>query len=193
MTTTRDLEGSLPQLARRAWQMIAATGVLSVLLGVLVLAWPGPTLVVAGALFGIYLVVSGVLQLVAAFGEHAPPGLRALAFISGALSLILGFFCFRDVLESILLLALWIGIGWMFRGVTLLMAALSDPAVPARGWQAFFGLVVVAGGVVLIVSPIRSLTALTLVTGWWLIALGIVEIAHAIRMRRSATESQGGP
>ncbi|WNJ56209.1 DUF308 domain-containing protein [Nocardia seriolae] len=105
----------LNKLARSAWQSILVTGVLSVLLGVVVLAWPGPTLVVAGVAFGIYLVASGLLQLISAFGLHADAGLRILAFISGILSLVLGYFCFNSTLESILLLAIWIGISWLFR------------------------------------------------------------------------------
>ncbi|WP_230464384.1 DUF308 domain-containing protein [Nocardia seriolae] len=89
----------LNKLARSAWQSILVTGVLSVLLGVVVLAWPGPTLVVAGVAFGIYLVASGLLQLISAFGLHADAGLRILAFISGILSLVLGYFCFNSTLE----------------------------------------------------------------------------------------------
>ena len=36
-------------------------------------------------------------------------------------------------------MALWIGISWVFRGVTLLAAALSFDHLPARGWQVFSG------------------------------------------------------
>ncbi|MFB7718179.1 HdeD family acid-resistance protein [Nocardia sp. NPDC056100] len=184
MTGTESVTGPLQQMARAAWQMILLTGILSVVLGVLILSWPGPTLVVAGVLFGTYLVVAGIMQLVTAFGDHIPAGVRIFAFLSGALSLILGFFCFRDALESILLLALWIGIGWLFRGITQLIAALSDPVVPARGWQVFFGIVIIVGGAMLIVSPFDSISVLTLFAGWWLIALGVMEALHALQMRR---------
>jgi uncharacterized membrane protein HdeD (DUF308 family) len=80
-----------------------------------------------------------------------------------------GFFCFRDKLESILLLALWIGISWLFRGFTLLAAALSFDHLPARGWQVLSGVIIVIGGGVLIISPLDSIAILTLVAGWWLI------------------------
>jgi uncharacterized membrane protein HdeD (DUF308 family) len=80
-----------------------------------------------------------------------------------------GFFCFRDKLESILLLALWIGISWLSRGFTLLAAALSFDHLPARGWQVLSGVIIVIGGGVLIISPLDSIAILTLVAGWWLI------------------------
>ncbi|WP_327139783.1 HdeD family acid-resistance protein [Nocardia sp. NBC_01327] len=184
MTATH-LAGPAHPMARHAWKSILITGVAAAVLGLLILAWPGPTLVVAGVLLGVYLVISGVLQLFAAFGPHVTAGMRVLAFLSGILSLMLGFFCFRSVFESVLLLALWIGIGWLFRGVTLLIAALSDPASPSRVWQAVFGLVIAAGGAVLIVSPFDSISVLTVLTGWWLIVIGVMEAFTAFQVRKS--------
>ncbi|WP_143663418.1 DUF308 domain-containing protein, partial [Streptomyces bobili] len=61
-------EGPLHALSRAAWQIVLLTGAASLVLGVLVLVWPGASLFAAGVLFGVYLVVSGAFQLVAAFG-----------------------------------------------------------------------------------------------------------------------------
>ncbi|QOV37247.1 HdeD family acid-resistance protein [Streptomyces ferrugineus] len=181
-------EGPLHSLSRAAWQVVLATGVGSLALGVLVLVWPGATLLASGILFGLYLLISGVFQLVAAFGTHRTTSLRVLAFISGALSILLGLFCFRAPMRSVLLLALWIGIGWLVRGITHTLAAASDESMPARGWQFLLGLVTFAGGVVLIVSPVESVTVLTLLGGCWLIAVGVVEVVTALRIRRRARQ-----
>ncbi|MEU8900468.1 HdeD family acid-resistance protein [Nocardia sp. NPDC048505] len=179
-------EGPLHQLARSAWQSVLVTGILSIVLGILVLIWPGPTLVVAGILFGIYLIVSGILQMVAAFGTHASAGLRVLAFVSGAVSFALAFFCFRSIGNSVLLLAIWIGVSWLFRGITLLAAAISDSDMPSRGWQIFYGIVLAIGGGVLISWPIESIATLTIVTGWWLIFLGVFEVFGSFQIRSQA-------
>ncbi|GAA2240166.1 HdeD family acid-resistance protein [Kitasatospora cystarginea] len=175
--------GTLNALANATWQVMLTAGVAAVALGVCVLAWPGATLFVVGILFGVYLLVSGVFQLTAAFGHHVPGHLRALHFVSGALFLLLGLICFRGAAETILLLALWIGFGWLLRGIMLSAAAISTPAMPARGWQVFLGVVTTIAGIVLIVSPFRSIAALTLVAGVWLIVLGLMEIIHAIQLR----------
>ncbi|MEU1161343.1 HdeD family acid-resistance protein [Streptomyces sp. NPDC090075] len=179
-------EGPLHALAQAAWQTVLLTGIASLILGVLVLVWPGASLLAAGVLFGIYLIVSGVFQLVAAFGTHKATSLRVLAFISGALSILLGLFCFRGPLESILLLALWIGIGWLIRGITQTIAAVHDPGMPARGWLIFLGIVTFIAGVVLIVSPFKSVAVLTLVAGIWLVVVGIVEIIASFGIRGRA-------
>ncbi|NNN31535.1 HdeD family acid-resistance protein [Streptomyces sp. S3(2020)] len=180
------LEGPLHALSKAAWQVVLVTGLASLVLGVLVLVWPGSTLLATGILFGVYLVVSGIFQLVSAFGTHKTTGLRVLAFISGALSILLGLFCFRGPMQSTLLLALWIGIGWLIRGITQTLAAASDPSMPARGWQVFLGIVTFVAGIVLIDSPFESVAVLTVVGGIWLVAVGIVEIVTAVRMRGRA-------
>ncbi|MFF5495691.1 HdeD family acid-resistance protein [Streptomyces aquilus] len=179
-------EGPLHALSKAAWQVVLITGIASLVLGVLVLVWPGSTLLATGILFGVYLVVSGVFQLVSAFGTHKTTGLRVLAFISGALSILLGLFCFRGPMQSILLLALWIGIGWLIRGITQTLAAASDPSMPARGWQVFLGIITFVAGVVLIDSPFESVAVLTVVGGIWLVVVGVVEIVTAVRMRGRA-------
>ncbi|MBF6414280.1 HdeD family acid-resistance protein [Nocardia cyriacigeorgica] len=188
MTTNIIPQGPVQALARAAWQSILVTGLLSVILGVLILVWPGKTLLVAGIIFGIYLVVSGLLQLVAAFAAPASAGMRVLYFISGVLSIVIGVFCFRDDLTSILLLGLWIGIGWLFRGVAVTMAAISEPGLPGRGWQGFFGVITAIAGVVLIIWPVESVATLAWVAGIWLVVLGVVEMITAFGVRKDAKD-----
>ena len=136
------LEGPLQHLVRSAWQTLLLTGVLAVVLGAIVLYYPGKSLFVAGVLFGIYLVVSGIGYVFAAFGTHAGAAMRVLTFLTGIVSLVLGFFCFREIFEAVTLLAIWIGIGWVFRGMTLLASALSFDHLPGRGWQALSGFII---------------------------------------------------
>lgn len=114
--------------------------------------------------------------------------LRVLGVISGALSLLLGLFCFRGPMQSILLLALWIGIGWLIRGITQTLAAVSDTSMPARGWQIFLGIVTFVAGIVLIDSPFESVAVLTLVGGIWLAVVGVVEILTALSIRGRARQ-----
>ncbi|KAF0844920.1 HdeD family acid-resistance protein [Nocardia caishijiensis] len=186
MTTNTVLENPFTALAKKTWQTILVTGLLAVVLGIIVLVWPGPSLLVAGVLFGIYMVASGIFQLVAAFTHLPSTSLRVLSFISGVLSLIIGVFCFRDDLTSIVLLALWIGISWLFRGITVLFVAISEPSIPGRGWQIFYGVLSAIAGVILIVWPISSLATLVLVVGIFLIVIGIMEIITAFGMRKDA-------
>jgi uncharacterized membrane protein HdeD (DUF308 family) len=173
----------LTALGNSAWQVLLTAGVVAVAVGVCLLVWPGASLVVVADLFGIYLLVSGVFQLAGAFGTHVPGHLRVLSFVTGALSVLLGLLCFRGPAQSLLLLALWIGFGWLLRGVMLTAVALSHHELPARGWQVFLGIITLLGGIVLIVEPFRSIAVLTVVAGIWLVVLGVVEVVHGIQLR----------
>ncbi|MFF9481581.1 HdeD family acid-resistance protein [Streptomyces sp. NPDC014733] len=170
-------------LSNLGWQALFTIGLASIALGVIILVWPGKTLLVVGIAFGVYLLVSGVFQLAGAFGAHVPGHLRALHFITGALSVLLGLICFRGTLQSILLLALWIGFGWLVRGIMMTAAAGSAREAPARGWQLFLGIITLLAGIVMIVSPFGSIAALALVTGIMAIVLGVTEVINAIRLR----------
>jgi uncharacterized membrane protein HdeD (DUF308 family) len=59
-------------------------GLITLLAGVTVLAWPGPTLLVLTVFFGLRLVVAGVLRFVAAFAaDELTGGTRALLAVLG--------------------------------------------------------------------------------------------------------------
>ncbi|NLU70022.1 HdeD family acid-resistance protein [Streptomyces sp. HNM0574] len=168
---------------RGSWQSLLASGVVALILGVLALVWPGATLLAAGILFGAYLLVSGIVQVVSAFGTRMTTPMRVIGVVSGAVGVLLGLFCFRDELQSVLLLALWIGIGWLFRGITQIAGAAGDPDAPARGWQITLGVVSLLGGLVLLLAPLESITALTIFTGVWLLGLGLAEIVTGLSLR----------
>ncbi|MEU8510043.1 DUF308 domain-containing protein [Kitasatospora sp. NPDC048722] len=187
-----EAQGPLGLLAKAAWQVLLLAGLASLGLGIVVFVWPRETLLVVGVLFGLYLLVIGIVQLVAAFGTHATTALRVLAFISGAICVLLGLLCFRSAAQSLLLLALWIGIGWLFRGITQLAAAFSDPDMPARGWQGFAGVANTVAGVLLMVWPVGSITALTVLAGCWLLVLGLIEIVTALQVRGRAKRIPSG-
>lgn len=164
------------------------TGILTVILGVMVLAWPGPTLLVAAIFFGAYLLVTGIAQIFHAFSLHISGGGRALLFISGAASLVLAVLAFRHIGDAILLLAIWIGIGFVFRGVATAASALSDHDTPARGWQIFLGVINVLAGIIILAYPFGTLPTLLLVTGIWLVVVGVLEIVGAFSIRKAGNQ-----
>ena len=168
------------------WKSTLLSGVLAVILGVLMLVWPGKTLLVAGILFGAYLLISGIAQVFFAFSLHVAAGGRILLFISGAASLILAVLAFRHFGEgyAVLLLAIWIAVGFIFRGMATTVSAISDPTLPGRGWEIFFGIISLIAGIVMLAWPGLSLLSLLTVVGVWLIVIGAFEIVSAFVIRK---------
>jgi uncharacterized membrane protein HdeD (DUF308 family) len=182
----------VPSLLQHLWKSTLLSGILAVILGILVLAWPGISIVVAAIFFGAYLLIAGIAQVIFAFSLDVSAGGRVLLFISGAAALILAVLCFRSLQESILLLAIWVGVGFIFRGVATAVSAISDPTLPGRWWEVFIGVISLIAGIVMLASPFESLAILTLVVGIWLIVLGVFEVVAAFGIRK-ASKDVGAP
>lgn len=181
---------AVPSLLPHLWKSTLTSGILSLVLGGLILAWPGRTVFLAAILFGIYLLVTGIAQVIFAFSLHVSAGSRVLLFISGTASLILAVLAFRhfgkDDLTAIWLLAIWIGIGFIFRGVATSISAISDPNLPGRAWSIFIGVISLLAGIVVLASPFASIVTLALVVGVWFVVIGVFEIVSSFGIRKAS-------
>ncbi|MCP9272616.1 HdeD family acid-resistance protein [Mycolicibacterium arenosum] len=176
-----------PALLPHLWKSALAAGLLAIILGALVLWRPAAAIFVTAIFFGAYLLVTGISQLVLAFSVRSSFGGRALLFISGAASLILAILCFVNFQNSIDLLAIWIGVGFIFRGVSTVMSSISDPSLPGRIWEIVIGVISVIAGIVMFAAPMEGLVAVTQVTGVILIVIGVFEIVAAWGIRKATT------
>jgi uncharacterized membrane protein HdeD (DUF308 family) len=184
---TITVEGSQDNLMSaigRNWWVLLLAGIVSVIVGVIALAWPGKTVLVVAIVFAIWLIVSGIFSLVRGFAHGLTGGMRALFIITGILSLVLGIFAIRGEFQELYILALFIGIGFLFRGFASLFLGFENKE--GRGANIFFGILMLIGGVVILVWPGISLITLTWVVGIWLIIIGIYEIIAAFSVKRLA-------
>jgi uncharacterized membrane protein HdeD (DUF308 family) len=182
-------------VAQRLWKWKLVAGLLTIVLGAIVLAWPGPSILVASTLFGVYLLLSGLTELFLAFTLPRSAAIRVMLFISGALSLVLAILSFRHFGDAyaVLLLSLWIGIGFIFQGVTGVAAGVSETDLPGRGWYVVAGIISAIAGLVVLVWPFDSIAVLTLAAGIWLVVIGITQIVQAIQTRKAATAAHHAP
>jgi uncharacterized membrane protein HdeD (DUF308 family) len=180
----------VPSMLPHLWKSTLASGVLTAIVGALVLAWPGISVLAAAIAFGVYLLITGVAQVAFAFSLHVSAGSRILLFISGAASLILAVLAFRHFGQgyAVLLLAIWIGIGFVFRGVATTVSAISDPTLPGRGWSIFIGAITLIAGIVVLASPLASIITLAIVVGIWLAVIGVVEVIASFGIRKASKE-----
>jgi uncharacterized membrane protein HdeD (DUF308 family) len=172
-------------LVQSIWTSAILSGLLAVVVGVMILAWPEPSVFAAAVFFGVYLVMSGLALVFLAFSLPVSGGSRFLCFITGVASIALGILAFRHFGEgyAILLLAIWVATGFIFRGVSVTASAISDPRFPGRGWAICFGLISIIAGFVVFAYPFDSIETLALVVGVWLVILGVMEIISGFGMR----------
>ena len=179
-------------VGQRLWKWKLVAGLLTIILGAIVLAWPGPTILVASTLFGVYLLLSGLAELFMAFTLPRSAATRVLLFISGALSLVLAILSFRHFGDgyAVLLLSLWIGIGFIFQGVSGVAAGASEPDLPGRGWYIVAGIISVIAGLVVLVWPFDSIAVLTLAAGILLVIIGITQVIQAFQTRKATNTAR---
>jgi len=176
----------------RHWGWALAFGIITVIAGIVVLSWPGPTLVVIAILFGIELVVLGIFRFVAAFGPDLAAGTRILYALLGVLSLIIGLYALRHVLITLLALALFLGIFWVVNGAVELFAALSHREAPHRVWMSVMGILSIVAGLILLAYPGISLVVLYLIVSIWLLVFGFMQISIAFQIRSASHRAAGG-
>jgi uncharacterized membrane protein HdeD (DUF308 family) len=136
----------------------------------------------------VYLLIIGIAQVIFAFALQVSAGSRILLFISGAASLILAVLAFRHFGQgyAVLLLAIWIGIGFIFRGVATAISAISDPMLPGRGWSIFVGVISLLAGIVVLAYPFPSIVTLAIVVGAWFVVIGVFEIVSSFGIRKAS-------
>jgi len=187
MSTTEMSPGERDSLAQvgRSWWVLLFVGVVTVLLGLFTLFWTDKAINVIAVLFGIYLLVSGIFQVAQSF---SPGAHRALLAISGILSIILAVYMFKAVSHDneAELLALFIGLAWLFRGIAELVVGLQSKGVDGRGWLITGGLLMIVGAIVIFSWPSLAIGTIIVITGIMLIVLGFSEIVGAFQIKKLA-------
>jgi uncharacterized membrane protein HdeD (DUF308 family) len=170
----------------RSWGWILFFGIVTLLAGILTVAWPGRTVLVIAVLFGLQLFVGGIFRLVAAFTDEAA-GHRVAYTLIGIFSIIVGILCLRHIFQTVAALALILGIFWVISGVMDFFTGVFVRDMPRRGWVIFTGILGFIAGLVVLFQPGISLITLAWVLGIWLIVYGSMEIVASFTVRRLAT------
>jgi uncharacterized membrane protein HdeD (DUF308 family) len=147
------------------------------------LAYPGPTLLAVGIIFGAYLAAWGtmlVVDSVATAGE--PTFARILGVIVGLIGVLTGLVLLVRPGESVVTAALVLGFWWTLSGVMQLARgiAMSD----GRVWNLVMGVIGLIAGIIILAQPGIGLVTLVWIVGLGLIFQGMVEIAAGFGIRR---------
>ena len=106
-----------------SWWMVLVQGIFGIAIGVLTFVWPALTAATLGTLVALWAVVTGVLEIAAAFKlRRNVPG-EIFLIISGILSVVIGVWLFISPIVALLALTWLIGFYAIFGGVTLIALA----------------------------------------------------------------------
>ena len=168
----------------KAWWLGLIVGLIALVGGIVLVAYPGPTLTVIALLVGIELLIGGVFLIVGALGH--PAGSRAWGVLGGSLAVIAGVIVLRHPSGSILVVALAVGIFLILSGVLRLVDAFESRE--GRGWLVLAALIDLALGIVIVSWPSFGITTLAIVLGIVLIVRGLALVAIAFALRAAGRE-----
>jgi uncharacterized membrane protein HdeD (DUF308 family) len=166
-----------------AWWLLLALGIVAIIAGLLIVLNPSAAILTIAVFFGIYLLVSGIFEVVRGFSDKLETSAKVLSILVGAISIMLGVMCLRNIATSVELLVLFIGITFIMRGIMETVVGFSSQGSQGSGWFVFMGILGIIAGIVVLVWPQLSLATLVYVLGFWLIGLGIVEILLSFRIK----------
>lgn len=182
-----------PAAWAQAWQVIMVAAVATLVIGVILLAWPKATVVVVAVLIGAALLVTGIIRLIHGFtGPAASGGTRAAYIIIGLLAALAGLYCLRHISVTVVLLAFIVGVFWTLHGIVDLIAALTGEPGSGRGLRALAGGLSLAAGLIVMFWPAVSLSVLVFVIGIWLVVYGAMMALTAWEVRRAARALAAG-
>jgi uncharacterized membrane protein HdeD (DUF308 family) len=167
------------------WGLVVVMGVLSIVIGLLAMFYPGATIVTVAIFFAAWLFVSGIFSLVGSFTRDGETGGRVLSAIIGVLSIIVGFALLRTPFQSVEVFIFVLGIFWLVQGIVTFVAAFERKE--GRNWRLFSGILGIIAGVIILAYPISSAVTLAFIGGIWLVILGITQVVAGFRLRSART------
>jgi uncharacterized membrane protein HdeD (DUF308 family) len=165
---------------------LIVSGVLSLVIGLLILIWPGRTAQVAVGIIAVYAIIAGVVYAgMGVFSRAQGVWSRIGHVVLGVLFVVAGIVALANLAAATVsfavFLGVFIGIIWIVEGVVALTTLGGSRG---RGWTVFFAIVSILAGAVLLFSPLY-VALIWLFIGISLIVTGVFQLARAVTLGRA--------
>src|ERR1700732_4052910 len=166
------------------WWLFALRGALGIIFGCLALIFPGPTILSLVILFSAYMLVDGVFGIISAVRAIRRKEDRwGLLIFEGLLNIAVGIMAFLwpglTVVAFVWLIAAWA----IVSGGLMTAAGFQLNIDHGRWWLVLGGLLSLAYGVLLIITPLIGAIVLT----WWLgayaLVFGVALVVFSFKLR----------
>jgi uncharacterized membrane protein HdeD (DUF308 family) len=168
----------LKNLKSLSWAFLL-WGVLSIIMGILVMAWPDITLKVLLIILGVYLFAAGAVMVIGSIADREENWVGGL--IIGVLSVLAGIYMFGNPQISGLVV-LYVIAGWALVTGVLQMAAGFE-VEEGKGWLIFGGIVSILFGLLMFGRPLSGALALIWVIGLYSIINGLFMMVTGFKVR----------
>ena len=162
------------------WWAFAVVGVVTLGVGIFLVAAPHETLTTLTVITGILLLVDGVFAVFGSiFGEVENRGLLALVGVLGAIA---GLILIKKPFGTLLVFALIFGVWFVVVGIVRFVSAFTSSE--NRASNILLSIVEVIAGIVVLSWPELALSTLAIIVGIVLILRGLLFTYGGFRLRR---------
>jgi len=162
-------------------------GIALLAFGTVALFWPGITLYALAYIFSLYIVVSGIVDVIVGFRSLGHGGSWFLKALWGLFEIGVGVYIINHG-QTILIATfiLLMGLSFIFQGIVELAAFFkSSTDVGSRGWLIFGGILSLIAGIVILRQPAVGGLAFVWILGFYGILGGATSISVALGLRGS--------
>ncbi len=158
--------------------LLGVSGLLALAVGAFLTFSPEKSTAVAAILFGLYFTVAGFVRIGAGlFARESNGSWRVLNILFGTLVLVAGVMILRQPEIGVVALGIFVGLGWIIDGIAAIAGASNRGS--ARGVGILMGLLSVVAGIVVLLIPAAALELLFIVSGVFLMVLGVLGVIAA--------------
>jgi len=173
----------------RNWWATVLRGLIALVFGIIILAWPAATILVLIVVFGVFALVDGLFNLVFGIMAASKKEKWGLLLASGILGILIGVIVLARPGVALVALYYLLAIWLIASGVVEIAAAFElDAPTAAKALLGVFGLISIVIGVLLVVYPISGIETVVLLIGIYAIAVGILRIILGFLIRSWAKE-----
>lgn len=160
-------------------------GIAAVLFGLLLLIWPGISLIVLFTLFGIFAFVDGIVAIVSAVAT--PEGRKRwwALLIAGLAGIAAGIVTFsypgKTLVVMLYIIAIWAIVTGIFHVIAAIMG--HNVVISNRWLWALSGALSILFGILLMTYPVVGIAAVVWLIGFYSLIFGFTEIVLGIELR----------
>ncbi len=174
-------------LLTAAWKLLLLRGVIGIVLGIILVAWPQATIAVLMVLVGIWALIDGIGLAVQVFDKGAGAGQRVLFGVMALVALVVAMVAIFNPDKAASVITWLVGIWLLVRGLFELVGAFSSTVSTPRWLLVLGALLDLVLGWLFVTHPGKSAQGVAVLIGILAIAWGVVFVVLALAAR-SATK-----
>ncbi len=148
--------------AVKYWWLLLIVGIALFAVGIIVFFYPGESYLALSIVFGIVLLLSGVIQLVLAIANQNYFTNRAWVIVGGIIDIILGIILCSNIALSAITLPFLLGFWLMYRGFMMigLGSDMSTFRISGSTWTIIWGVLLILCSILVLLQPLAFGTSM---------------------------------